>query len=164
MSEFNAEQPVACWWWLMNELHYCLLGFTPRRSFLLHSVNPTPDCITGCGNMTRPPLTAGPSHHTPSTSSTPQLMSLPVWIKRGRNGGCVLSWDSNSFKIIQICQIDSNHTNRLDTAPLPCWNPDISGGPQQKAFRVIWSKSASRGDNRLPQRGWLPVTFPHKKR
>ena len=47
---------------MMNELHYCLLGFTPRRSFLLHSVNPTLDCITGCGNMTRPPLTAGPSH------------------------------------------------------------------------------------------------------
>ena len=63
---------------MVNELHYCLLGFTPRRSFLLHSVNPTLDCITGCGNMTRPPLTAGPSHHTPSTSSTPQLMSLPV--------------------------------------------------------------------------------------
>ena len=48
---------------MMNELHYRLLGFTPRRSFLLHSVNPTLDCITGCGNMTRPPLTAGPSHH-----------------------------------------------------------------------------------------------------
>ena len=47
---------------MMNELHYRLLGFTPRRSFLLHSVNPTLDCITGCGNMTRPPLTAGPSH------------------------------------------------------------------------------------------------------
>ena len=30
---------------MMNELHYRLLGFTPRRSFLLHSVNPTLDSI-----------------------------------------------------------------------------------------------------------------------